>query len=174
MLRHEGEGGSGRSAKVGGRKTRCDECLQAGAQIGDARAVKALCARLEDSNREVRREVVAALSRIENRGALPALKARLRVERDQTVREIIGPAIQQIEVATRPWKDVPLPAQAALHGGADLPLPAQPPSLDRDSLPVPSGDPEDAEARTRTVAAGKPSLLARLGAGFRKRGGKGS
>ena len=55
-------------------------------------------------------------------------------------------AIQEIETAIAPWKDLPLPSGSPAPHAGGLPLPASPAAVSPANLPLPAGSEEVAAA----------------------------
>ena len=119
-------------------------------KIGGADAVPPLCSALQGWNRELRACAADALAGVAARAPVPELRAAvpilrrhllLRLLEPETARQAYRRALQRIDAATAPWKDLPLPSQPLPPAGS-LPRPASPPAPHPGTLPIPAREGE--------------------------------
>jgi HEAT repeat protein len=116
-----------------------------------APAAPSLCEALEDRMPKVREQAAEVLGRIGCRGALPALRKRLRLlwgEQDAWVRAAMLAAVQRIEEGTAATATLPVPAERPGPSLDALPVPAGTPPPDASRLPRPvDGNQRNPEAQ---------------------------
>jgi HEAT repeat protein len=115
-------------------------------RLHDVRAILPLCEALGQNSSYICCAVAAALGKIaarhpvrELRAAVPALRRLLAPWSfaGEEARLVYRATLAQIESATGPASNLPLPAEAPLHDAADRPIPAPPPDPSADKLPLP-------------------------------------